>query len=339
MAPEVVLSYEEGGSYSKKCDIWSLGISVIEMIERIPPLFELHPMHALLKIRRSNPPTLKDETMWPRSLADFISQCLRRDPNDRPDALNLLGHEFMLQHPESEDKDAILGLLKELGISAAPDKLGENGTNAQRKQLKFPVLSIDASQMGTSTHDQNETHTTIFAAGRSPISPAGIGPAVYSSTSAMSGKLKSTYDTNLLSATTYNSKTVAQKVRSCTLPKQDSVTSLESTTNRFESPVSLTSQYRKDTSKTSKMGVSDVNIAYDKKGHVHRRNMSTKSLYNDTASFRNDIFGGFGIGSDSNYIGRGTGVFCVSPHEEMPKVGASTVRIMPFSFRNVDTYS
>lgn len=117
MAPEVVLSYEDCGSYTRKCDIWSLGISAIEMADCSPPLYNLHPMHALLKIRTSEPPVLKDESKWPPSFIDFIKWCLQRNPEDRPDAQDLLKHEFITQHPEHMDKDYILSLLTEIGVN------------------------------------------------------------------------------------------------------------------------------------------------------------------------------------------------------------------------------
>merc|ERR550519_3327612 len=62
MAPEVA-AVEKKGGYGSACDIWSIGITGIELAELQPPMFDLHPMTALLNMtkRQYNPPTLEKE--------------------------------------------------------------------------------------------------------------------------------------------------------------------------------------------------------------------------------------------------------------------------------------
>ncbi|MBN3273049.1 M4K3 kinase, partial [Polyodon spathula] len=65
MAPEVA-AVEKKGGYNQLCDIWAVGITAIELAELQPPMFDLHPMRALMLMSKSNfqPPKLKDKGKW-----------------------------------------------------------------------------------------------------------------------------------------------------------------------------------------------------------------------------------------------------------------------------------
>ncbi|KAJ3585139.1 hypothetical protein NHX12_013861 [Muraenolepis orangiensis] len=98
MAPEVA-AVEKKGGYNHLCDIWAVGITAIELAELQPPMFELHPMRALMLMSKSSfqPPRLKDKTMWSTVLQSFIKMSLIKNPRKRPSAETLLQHPFVTQ--------------------------------------------------------------------------------------------------------------------------------------------------------------------------------------------------------------------------------------------------
>lgn len=83
--------------YNTKRDIWGLGIVLIEMIEGIPPHFDIHPMRAIFYIASRDPPTLKIPENYSFELNEFLALCLQKDPEKRPTAETLLEHRFIIQ--------------------------------------------------------------------------------------------------------------------------------------------------------------------------------------------------------------------------------------------------
>ncbi|XP_008334482.1 serine/threonine-protein kinase TAO3 isoform X1 [Cynoglossus semilaevis] len=93
MAPEVILAMDEG-QYEGKVDIWSLGITCIELAERKPPLFNMNAMSALYHIAQNDSPTLQSNE-WSDPFRSFVDFCLQKIPQDRPSSGELLRHEFV----------------------------------------------------------------------------------------------------------------------------------------------------------------------------------------------------------------------------------------------------
>uniref|UniRef100_A0A3P8PT38 non-specific serine/threonine protein kinase n=1 Tax=Astatotilapia calliptera TaxID=8154 RepID=A0A3P8PT38_ASTCA len=99
MAPEVIACDENPDStYDYRSDIWSLGITAIEMAEGAPPLCDMHPMRALFLIPRNPPPKLKSKK-WSKKFIDFIESCLVKTYPSRPSTEQLLKHSFIRDQP------------------------------------------------------------------------------------------------------------------------------------------------------------------------------------------------------------------------------------------------
>uniref|UniRef100_A0A8C7E7G7 Serine/threonine-protein kinase TAO3 n=1 Tax=Naja naja TaxID=35670 RepID=A0A8C7E7G7_NAJNA len=84
----------DDGQYDGKVDVWSLGITCIELAERKPPLFNMNAMSALYHIAQNDSPTLQSNE-WTDSFRRFVDYCLQKLPQERPSSSELLRHEFV----------------------------------------------------------------------------------------------------------------------------------------------------------------------------------------------------------------------------------------------------
>ncbi|XP_077091833.1 mitogen-activated protein kinase kinase kinase kinase 4 isoform X2 [Siphateles boraxobius] len=99
MAPEVIACDENPDStYDYRSDVWSLGITALEMAEGAPPLCDMHPMRALFLIPRNPPPKLKSKK-WSKKLLTFVDSCLVKNYLHRPSTETLLRHSFIKDLP------------------------------------------------------------------------------------------------------------------------------------------------------------------------------------------------------------------------------------------------
>ncbi|XP_074872074.1 mitogen-activated protein kinase kinase kinase kinase 1 [Carettochelys insculpta] len=119
MAPEVA-AVELKGGYNELCDIWSVGITAVELAELQPPMFDVHPLRVLFLMSKSGyqPPKLKDKAKWTPAFHNFVKVTLTKNPKKRPGATKMLSHQFVAQPGLS--RSLTLELLDKL---RNPDKL------------------------------------------------------------------------------------------------------------------------------------------------------------------------------------------------------------------------
>ncbi|KAL6115963.1 taok1 [Pungitius sinensis] len=154
MAPEVILAMDEG-QYDGKIDIWSLGITCIELAERKPPLFNMNAMSALYHIAQNESPMLQSSE-WTEYFRNFVDSCLQKLPQDRPNSEELLKHAFVQrERPES--------VLVDL-ISRTKDAVRELDNLQYRKMKK--ILFQEAPHNGPTTEAQDEDEEQEHGVGR-----------------------------------------------------------------------------------------------------------------------------------------------------------------------------
>lgn len=110
MAPEVI---QEIG-YDCAADIWSLGITALEMAEGKPPYGDIHPMRAIFMIPTRPPPSFRDPDKWSPEFIDFVSKCLIKNPEQRATAKELLAHEFITKSRTSPILQEMIREAKEI---------------------------------------------------------------------------------------------------------------------------------------------------------------------------------------------------------------------------------
>jgi hypothetical protein len=158
MAPEVVLE----SMYDGRADVWSLGITAIEMAEINPPNADMHPMRVLMMIPRSGKPKLRYKERWSSEFHDFLSQCFEKDMRHRPTAEMLLKHPFVSNPKPKSILAEVVDLAKRVKM--------EKGLRVQKA-----VVYADEEE-GLAAPEETEE---VWDAGTSMVMP-GIGGDVAS---------------------------------------------------------------------------------------------------------------------------------------------------------------
>lgn len=156
MSPEVIVAQNGANGYDHKADIWSLGITAIEMAEAKPPHYDINPLRVIFVIPNRAPPTLSKPENWSENFKDFVSKCLRKNSTERPSAEELLQHPFITASIAQSEP-----VIRTLSQKCAP-LLAE-----QRKRAKEREEDVGGATLrsGTVLRLDTQTGTVIFGEG------------------------------------------------------------------------------------------------------------------------------------------------------------------------------
>ena len=168
MSPEVIMQ----NKYDYKCDIWSLGITLIEMAEGEPPFAKVKGYWVLKKIITHPPKGLKNKEKWSKEFNNFVEKCLIYEPEKRPSAKELLEHPFIIKYNRGnkliaelinnsmDDLEFYRKKILESDESEEEDKITEiiknNNTN------KYKIEKINNYNDNSYTEVKNESGSVII---------------------------------------------------------------------------------------------------------------------------------------------------------------------------------
>ncbi|KAI9007065.1 kinase-like domain-containing protein [Gaertneriomyces semiglobifer] len=187
MSPEVITGQE----YSTGADIWSLGITAIELTEGVPPHADVHPMRAMFKIPFLPPPTLTEPQRYSAAFNDFVASCLTKDPSKRPSAADLLKHSFIERYVGLSNTDELRRPLiqKVVDIVTKRDFIRKSGyakpdrvifTRAEKSRMvrRNPIESIRASASASASASMVRTIKPRALSNSSATSATSFGTVI-----------------------------------------------------------------------------------------------------------------------------------------------------------------
>ena len=150
MAPEVI---EQKGNISPKCDIWSLGCTIIQLLTTKPPYYEFEPMAAMFRIVTDDCPPIPNGIS--NFLKDFLLKCFIKEPSKRPNAKELLLHPWIT----TPNKKLVKKFINENNNSSIPVNLINEWKNNYRN-----ILASGNSSQNNRTVSQNITEDLTLKA-------------------------------------------------------------------------------------------------------------------------------------------------------------------------------
>ncbi|XP_075715620.1 STE20-like serine/threonine-protein kinase [Rhinoderma darwinii] len=162
MPPEVIMCETcKDAPYDYKADVWSLGITLIELAEMQPPNHEMNPTRVLLKILKSQPPNLKYRHLWSQDFKDFLNKCLQRNPQERSSTIELLEHSFV---SKNIDYTPLRELVAEVLAEVTEEEEGSlkdcdliNNVNVQNQEINLRNTQTSEDNFSIELGDGQQT--------------------------------------------------------------------------------------------------------------------------------------------------------------------------------------
>lgn len=151
MAPEIILEI----GYDCVADIWSIGITALEMAEGKPPYADIHPMRAVFMIPTKPPPSFRDPDRWSAEFIDFVSVCLVKNPCDRASATDLIQHVFLQKSGGAQALTQMISEACEIRKNQSYSRIPVHGQNNQGPN------DGEATLVPSKTPSQSATMVTI----------------------------------------------------------------------------------------------------------------------------------------------------------------------------------
>uniref|UniRef100_A0A8C6SXK3 non-specific serine/threonine protein kinase n=1 Tax=Neogobius melanostomus TaxID=47308 RepID=A0A8C6SXK3_9GOBI len=163
MAPEVVMcETSKDRPYDFKADIWSLGVTLIELAQVEPPNHEMNPMRVLLKIAKADPPTLMQPSRWSPEFSNFLRRCLDKNVDNRWTAAQLLQHPFVSSVVDNKPLRELVAEAK----AEVTEEIEEHKEEEEEEEAETPVSNVrsyilastrkDGSSGGANVTDREE---------------------------------------------------------------------------------------------------------------------------------------------------------------------------------------
>ncbi|XP_051503707.1 STE20-like serine/threonine-protein kinase isoform X3 [Myxocyprinus asiaticus] len=162
MAPEVVMcETSKDRPYDYKADIWSLGITLIELAQIEPPNHEMNPMRVLLKIAKSEPPTLAAPSRWSPEFRDFLRKALDKNVDNRWNSVQLLQHPFILNVVDNKPLRELIAEAKAEVVEEFEDGKEEEEEEEPEAQLAVPghKRALSDTSVGSSEDERQHQST------------------------------------------------------------------------------------------------------------------------------------------------------------------------------------